>query len=239
MDKQELLRKYLDGELSSDQEKQALHTIADDDDLRATLQFDLFLRQSFHDTSSAAESFRVPEKFTAGVMAKIEQLEKHDAVQVQEHNLADKITSWLEAFITPRAFQLRPVFALSLLLIVILSPAIPFYFMQTGNQIAQTQNEVNAVQTVSEKQNQVWVRFIYVDDSAESISIAGDFNDWDPIALTKQEVEGQHVWTGFLTIPRGEHKYMFVVNGEKWVTDPLADMYQDDGFGNKNAIIYL
>jgi 1,4-alpha-glucan branching enzyme len=68
---------------------------------------------------------------------------------------------------------------------------------------------------------------------------AGDFNNWDPDALTKQQVNGQNVWTGFFSMPRGEHKYMFVVNGEKWVTDPLANMYQDDGFGNKNAIIYL
>jgi hypothetical protein len=38
---------------------------------------------------------------------------------------------------------------------------------------------------------------------------------------------------------RGEHRYMFVKNGENWVTDPLAAIQQDDGFGNKNAVIYL
>jgi hypothetical protein len=38
---------------------------------------------------------------------------------------------------------------------------------------------------------------------------------------------------------RGEHRYMFIKNGEKWVTDPLAPVQQDDGFGNKNAVIYL
>ncbi len=29
---------------------------------------------------------------------------------------------------------------------------------------------------------------------------------------------------------------MFVVDGE-WVTDPQADRYVDDGFGNRNALI--
>jgi hypothetical protein len=38
---------------------------------------------------------------------------------------------------------------------------------------------------------------------------------------------------------RGEHRYMFVKDGEEWVTDPMAPMQREDGFGNKNAVIYL
>jgi hypothetical protein len=30
---------------------------------------------------------------------------------------------------------------------------------------------------------------------------------------------------------------MFVVDGKAWVTDPKAETYRDDGFGNKNAVM--
>jgi hypothetical protein len=30
---------------------------------------------------------------------------------------------------------------------------------------------------------------------------------------------------------------MFVVDGATWTTDPHAEAYRDDGFGNQNAIV--
>jgi hypothetical protein len=30
---------------------------------------------------------------------------------------------------------------------------------------------------------------------------------------------------------------MFLIDGTEWKTDPLADRYQDDGFGNRNAVL--
>ena len=30
---------------------------------------------------------------------------------------------------------------------------------------------------------------------------------------------------------------LFVVNGSRWVTDPRATRYSDDGFGNRNAVL--
>jgi hypothetical protein len=32
---------------------------------------------------------------------------------------------------------------------------------------------------------------------------------------------------------------MFVVDGSRWVTDPLAPVQRSDGFGNKNAVLQL
>jgi hypothetical protein len=32
---------------------------------------------------------------------------------------------------------------------------------------------------------------------------------------------------------------MFVVDGEKWITDPQADRYVDDGFGMRNAVLSI
>jgi hypothetical protein len=45
------------------------------------------------------------------------------------------------------------------------------------------------------------------------------------------------VWTAQLVLPPGTYEYMFVENGENWVTDPLALQTRDDGFGRKNAVL--
>lgn len=239
MDKQELLRKYLDEELTPAEEREVLHMIADDEELRSALRFDLFLRRTFSGNEFSKETFEVPEYFSSRVMSEIEQRETRDVIESSLSRLKDMITGWLEPLFTPRSFQLKPAFAFFVLVLLLLTPVLPYYFMQNeSGEISQMENNFET-QTVADTEEMVWVRFVYVNDNAESISIAGDFNNWEPDTLTKQQVNGQSVWTGFFSMPRGEHKYMFVVNGEKWVTDPLANMYQDDGFGNKNAIIYL
>jgi hypothetical protein len=33
------------------------------------------------------------------------------------------------------------------------------------------------------------------------------------------------------------HQYMFVIDGSEWVTDPGAERWSDDGFGNRNAVV--
>jgi len=45
-DKYSLVSQFLNGELSSEEEKRALHLIAEDNELRAMLRFDSFLLDS-------------------------------------------------------------------------------------------------------------------------------------------------------------------------------------------------
>lgn len=72
--------------------------------------------------------------------------------------------------------------------------------------------------------------------NAERVEVAGSFTDWRP-TLELQDPDGDGVWTGSAPLEAGVHQYMFVVNGEKWVTDPNADRYVADGFGNRNAVV--
>jgi 1,4-alpha-glucan branching enzyme len=85
----------------------------------------------------------------------------------------------------------------------------------------------------------VWSRFVYTANDADSVAVAGDFSNWEPIPLSPHTVNGETVWTGLVPVSRGEHEYQFVIDGEKWVTDPLAPVKQDDGFGAKNAVLKL
>lgn len=73
--------------------------------------------------------------------------------------------------------------------------------------------------------------------SASEVCLAGDFNQWKVCEAQLIRV-GEDVWTIALELPRGRHEYMFVVDG-RWVTDPSAALYSDDGFGNRNAVVLL
>jgi hypothetical protein len=83
----------------------------------------------------------------------------------------------------------------------------------------------------------IYVQFAFADPAAQSVTVAGDFNDWDPEATALRDSDGDGIWTGLIALRPGMHKYMFVVDGEKWVTDPEAERYVDDGFGMRNAVI--
>lgn len=82
----------------------------------------------------------------------------------------------------------------------------------------------------------VYVQFLYVAPQAGAVAVAGDFNGWSAEQLPLEDPDGDGIWTGEAPLSPGLHKYMFVVDGE-WVTDPQADRYIDDGFGNRNALI--
>ena len=71
---------------------------------------------------------------------------------------------------------------------------------------------------------------------ADRVEVAGSFTDWRP-ELQLEDADGDGVWTGSAPLEAGVHQYMFVVDGEQWVTDPNADRYVADGFGNRNAVV--
>lgn len=79
-------------------------------------------------------------------------------------------------------------------------------------------------------------RFRLEAPDAERVEVAGSFTDWRP-TMQLEDPDGDGVWTGSAPLEAGVHQYMFVVDGEEWVTDPNADRYVADGFGNRNAVV--
>jgi hypothetical protein len=82
----------------------------------------------------------------------------------------------------------------------------------------------------------VTVRLNFYAPGAERVVVAGDFNRWqgDSTPMTPQ---GSGIWTVDIPLRQGVYSYMFVVDGTAWVTDPDAEAFQDDGFGNRNAVV--
>ncbi len=76
---------------------------------------------------------------------------------------------------------------------------------------------------------------------ARSVEVVGSFNDWSRGVLHLNDDDGDGIWHAEAVLPAGQHEYMFVVDGERWVPDPLAGRYVDDGFGagQQNSLLIV
>jgi 1,4-alpha-glucan branching enzyme len=106
---------------------------------------------------------------------------------------------------------------------------------QQNPSLPTQQNPI--VQTVSAGAPEVYVQFVFAAPNAQTVAVAGDFNSWQTNGVALRDADGDGVWTGLVALRPGAHKYMFIVNGKEWVTDPGAERYVDDGFGMRNAVI--
>jgi 1,4-alpha-glucan branching enzyme len=62
------------------------------------------------------------------------------------------------------------------------------------------------------------VNFLCMVDSAQQVSLIGDFNDWQPTPMERQ-IDG--CWRAQVTLAQGHHRYQFLVDG-KPMLDPRA-----------------
>jgi hypothetical protein len=84
----------------------------------------------------------------------------------------------------------------------------------------------------------VYVRFELADPNARAVAVAGSFNGWRAEALPMRRDAGG-VWSVTVPLPLGEYQYQFVVDGDRWVSDPTAHALEDDGFGGRNSVIVV
>lgn len=89
-----------------------------------------------------------------------------------------------------------------------------------------------------EAEQTIYVQFVFDAPSATSVAVAGDFTDWEP-AFVLADPDGDGVWTGRVPVRPGVYGYMFVIDEIEWQTDPRAERYRDDGFGNRNAVLVV
>jgi hypothetical protein len=74
---------------------------------------------------------------------------------------------------------------------------------------------------------------------ARSVEVVGSFNDWSRGLLHLRDDDNDGIWHGDAVLPAGPHEYMFVVDGDRWVPDPLAGRFVDDGFGRENSVLIV
>lgn len=79
--------------------------------------------------------------------------------------------------------------------------------------------------------------FTYIDRTAKSVAVVGNFNDWDATkgALT---LTSDSVWSGTVKLAPGRYEYQLVVDG-KWIADPSAQRSAESEFGGTNSVLIV
>ena len=81
------------------------------------------------------------------------------------------------------------------------------------------------------------VQFVLRAPDAASVSLVGDFNEWDPRATPLHAVSRDGTWSVSLPLAPGRHVYAFVIDGQEWRPDPDAPAAPGDDFGVPNSVI--
>jgi serine protease AprX len=81
--------------------------------------------------------------------------------------------------------------------------------------------------------------FVFHDDDAKSVSVAGDFNRWSQFA-TPLKRNGSGLWSTEIVVPgTGRFEYKFIVNGQRWIEDPSNGMKAPDNYGGLNSVFVI
>lgn len=104
-----------------------------------------------------------------------------------------------------------------------------------GSYLGRVSDPAPLASAVPAAERVVTVRFQVALPQARQVRLAGDFTQWQPRVPLKRNSDG--TWAAEIRLPPGDHEYIFVVDGERWISDPRAHRYRDDGFGNRNAVL--
>lgn len=220
------LHRHLDGELSAGE-------------LPEELREEARVWASFFQDVRAVGSDAAPADLEAGVMARL-----------REERAAGP-SGWkrlLDWWVRPRPIPVPPLAgalaAAAIAYLLLVPPGDgPATDVRTGAEdapttLAEAYRTGAAEEGAAVGEPTVYVQFLLRAPEASSVALAGDFNGWEPITLM-EDPSGDGTWTARVPLRPGVHEYMFVIDGSHWVTDPHAERYAEDGFGNRNAVLAI
>jgi hypothetical protein len=79
--------------------------------------------------------------------------------------------------------------------------------------------------------------FVLHAGAARSVTIVGDFNDWDPDATPLTDT-GDGAWSVVLRVRPGMVRYSFLVDGTEWRADPRGVPARSD-FGRPTSVAFF
>ena len=78
-------------------------------------------------------------------------------------------------------------------------------------------------------------RFVIYQPDAQHVELAGSFSDWKRIPLKLTGQSGY--WETTLDLPEGEHRFSYIIEGSRRLTDPTIAVRETDDFGGENSIL--
>ena len=134
---------------------------------------------------------------------------------------------------TARAFNVTPLTAIAIAasaLIVVALSGVAIGSRLSGKPAVQQASVAAGQDTVQ------LVRFVFVDTRASNVQLVGDFNEWTKGVTELRPSGAPGVWAVSVPLSSGRHEYAFIVDGKRWVVDPLALKSSDD-FGTESSVI--
>lgn len=80
-------------------------------------------------------------------------------------------------------------------------------------------------------------RFVIYQQGTSQVEITGSFTDWRRVPLIPSGTSGY--WEITLDVPPGEHRYSFIVDGDRQLPDPTVATGESDDFGAVNSILKI
>lgn len=80
-------------------------------------------------------------------------------------------------------------------------------------------------------------RFVIYQPAAESVDIAGSFTDWERVPLRK--IGNSGYWEITMKLPAGEHRFTYILEGNRSYADPTVLAVEEDDFGGRNSILHV
>jgi hypothetical protein len=117
-----------------------------------------------------------------------------------------------------------------------ISAIIALSAVAVGSRISARSQPSPTAQATPARDTVQLVRFVFVDSGASTVALVGDFNEWTRGATELKPSGAPGVWSVSVALPPGRHEYAFIVNGSRWVADPLALKSSDD-FGTESSVI--
>ena len=181
------------------------------------------LEQLIIETRAFVDSRPMPD-FVNAVMGEVEHLEIDRPKSPRSWIVRTGQQLWTPRLVT---FAFRPVYTVFAAAAVLLLTAV------LSHPWSERSSMTLATQDGTEK---VYVQFRLQISDASDVRLAGSFTHWQAQYQLHETAPG--LWTVTLPLTTGVHDYAFIIDGQRWMTDPYAAAVQD-GFGGVNSRITL
>lgn len=81
-------------------------------------------------------------------------------------------------------------------------------------------------------------QFVFEAPDATTVSVVGEFNDWQVEDLKMTRV-ANGLWTATVPLAPGRHVYAFLVDGTLLVADPRAPKSGDEDYGREGSVVMV
>lgn len=81
-------------------------------------------------------------------------------------------------------------------------------------------------------------QFIIMVPGAKTVSLVGDFNDWDATKTPMERVSDDGAWSVTLPLHAGRYEFQYEIDGVRRMTDPSRLQTSSD-FGSPNSIVTI